>query len=261
MFFSRRFLWSFGLPIASILGFELIIWQPRFFVAIIPALIALCFVACFSIKKNYSAKLPRSLWYIFISPALLILGASSYAFLIVHQFSRHALALGIAFLLWLFFETLFLNLVATEQQQASYAPHTLENVINYLSVLSIFFISTACFGLTTLLDIPRWITPFPIFIIAFFITNQIFLFANIASEQTRTIAIICALMFTELFLTISLLPFHLSVAGALLTLFWYEGVGLTRAFLLGPLTYKMLKRYLITGAILLALLFIPVRWI
>ena len=146
-------------------------------------------------------------------------------------------------------------------RHSEYEAFSLENLSGYTLTLATFFGSAAVLGFSVLLDVPWFAMVVGMMVFSFLINYKFFWISKISGRPAILTVLVLTLLQTQLIIVLRLMPLHFMTSGAIATLVWYVGVILSRAWALGFLTPKMVKRHLALGAILLALLLGTPRWI
>jgi len=255
MRFKQR-LWSFILPILTVVSFELILRWPWLVFLLAPVLLVMSFVAV-RLLLGSNLKTPITRWRFWLSPAVFYLSSFGIFFLVGSGWMRHLLALLCAVLIGFYFESIFTYV----WEHQWYEAYSLENISSYLNGLSAFFISSSFLGFTTLLQVPLWLMiPLP-FLFYFVLAWQMFWVTKLEWVKTRAWVTVIALLIGELLFVLQFLPINFLLSGAIATVIWYTLISLSRSYLLGYWSRKLWTRYLVFNVILISVLLGGARWI
>lgn len=199
----------------------------------------------------------RESWMLVGTPLMLLL-ASSIVFLFLEADSlRVALGMITAFFLYFYGENLF----GFVHLPAFYQPHALQNLTIVLQVLGMFFFVA---GLHALLLFVPFI---PLFVLVIIFVP--YTFASIGMslwmgkaprELISRYAIGGTVLFVEFFIVLSFLPSTFTTNAAMLAVFYYLFLGLTRAQIQAKLSRRLIKRYVGLGFGMLILVIVSARW-
>ncbi len=249
----RRHLWVILPPLASWIGFEGIVQNTNRLGYILGILIVIHSITVATILKNRPGFALSWLWY-GVPPFLLTIGELFFVLFLKAAWAHHLAIAGIATLVLLYFEALFLSEWKEE-------PSNLHHLTSYLSILTIFFIGIGALGLTALFGVHQAITSLVWITSIALITGYALWIKGISSAnvliQTSAITLACG----EMFVATTFLPVAVPIGAALLTLLWFVSITLLIAHNQGKLTPSLLKRYLIIGSIMLVVLLLISRWL
>jgi hypothetical protein len=246
---------SFAVAAVSAAGFLLIILSPSYtwwamlgLLALIPLLFARLLTWDF---KHFS-------FWIFLGTPLLTLISSLFLFLFLEGgFFKWSLALVVTGALWLYAENLF----SFYHLPSTYQAYSLEYLSLVLYLISAFLFTSGSYGVQIFLQLPAWVPALAVFWATLFSTIGVFWVSKVGSTVTTRFAIAGSIMLTELYLVLAMLPTSFMTNAAIFTTALYLFLGLSRAHVLDKLTSTVLKRYLITGGLLLIVVFATSRWI
>ncbi len=184
--------------------------------------------------------------------------ASGFGLFLFLEQPVERLTLGIVVSLFVFF---FAEHVFTYMYlPAAYPAYAIEHLSLVLNVLSIFFAGAAGFGTRLFLQAPLYVLAPGFFLLALFIVYGTLWVSKVESRAAFPYAFAGALLMTELFSVVSFLPTGLYTDAAVLTLCLYLFLGVTRAHFLDKLSRTVVRRYLFTGAALVAAVFGTAQW-
>jgi len=237
------------------LGFVWMIWQPAWFwIGAVVAWIFCLYLCARLVSFDWREKTYR----FFLLTPVLFLASSLGVFLFLESFWLQ-IALGIVTAACLFFftEQVFYYLHLPVRYQA----YTIEHLSLVLHVLVLYFCASIGFGLQLFLQIPLWLIAPVIFLLMCYMLAATFWVSKIEHDLVRSTVIAGAVLITEFFLALSLLPSGLYVNAAILTIFFYLFLGLTRAHFFENLSRIFLRRYLLIACGLLVLIVGTAQWV
>ena len=196
-------------------------------------------------------------WYLIGTPIIFLLSSFGLFLFFESNFGRIFLAIFTTLLFFLFTEHVF----TYTHIPANYKPYSIEYLSLLLNILTIFFASSVGFGVQLFLNIPLWILSSIFFLILLFVVYGILWVSKVPVKQARPYAIAGAILSTELFIVTTFLPTGFYTNAAVITLFSYLFLGLTRARFLNTLTQKVLRRYLAIAFILFILITTTAQWL
>ena len=245
-----------ALAVLTFVLFEAVYYQPRL-VFWIGALQPVIFFAAIYLILGPRLKTPWSRFKFLITPTLLVWSALAFSLLLEGNVTRHFLALLVALFSVLFFESIFTYV----WRHDTYESYSLENLSSYALTLTVFLGSAALLGLSVLLGVALGVVVLTGCALFLAVNYEFCWMSKLPPARIPLILGVITLLLLELFLGFLFLPFHFMSAGAALTVFWYTAVSIVRAFALGLLTGKMVRRHLMLSGGLIILLFLTTRWI
>ncbi len=196
-------------------------------------------------------------WFYLLTPISFLGGGVLFSLFLEQPWTRHFLAIAIAILIAVFLENIFVYIYQHEKYQA----HSLENVSNYLNLISIFLFNSSLFGFLIFLNLPFWQISLISLTIFFILTVQTIWVNKIRLEGVWLhILIICLLLF-EIFWTTSFLPTAFYVNGLLVATAFYFINNLIRLHLSDALNRKIIKRYSLLCGSVIILILITAQWL
>lgn len=245
----------FLLAVLAALGIALPLWipvVPLFFLAIAAAGV----VALLWHLAGFRFREPER-WFLVGIPAALVVSAYAVALFLESDASKLALATTVALLVFFFAEHLFAFL----HLPAAYQLHALEHVSLVVNAVTMFFAATSLFGLRLFLSLPLWVLSAACFVVSLFLLAATFWVCKVGTNRLRPYALGGALMLTELFLAMSFLPTGFFTNAALLTIFFYLYLGISRAHVLSKLSRPVARRYASVSIFLTILILATARWV
>ncbi len=196
-------------------------------------------------------------WHVAITPVLFVVSSIAFMLFVEADWLMIVLALVTAIFTFFFAEHLFKFI----HLPSLYQPYALEHTSLVLHVASMFFLSTAFYGLQTFLRMPIWLLATVFLMFSGLMVYETLWVSKIRDAKAVRVALIGGLMFTELFVVLSFLPTSFYVNAAISTLVFYSFLGVMRASFLQRLSKDILKRYVILGLILIVALLATAKWI
>jgi hypothetical protein len=245
----------FAISLLSALGFGLLIWDPLDLK--IPA--ALCFLLIpFLFARLLLWELRRPAFWVFLgTPSLLLLSSLMFFLIIETSFGLWALAISVTLALALYAENLF----AFYHLPSTYQAYSLEFLSLMCYMVSAFFFTGSAYMAQLFLELPLWIPAVATFLIVLLATVAVFWVSKIGFETGILFAITGAIIMTEVYISLSMLPTSFVTHAAAFTVFWYVYLGVSRAHVLEKLTPGVVQRYALIGCMLLGLIFGTATWI
>jgi hypothetical protein len=195
-------------------------------------------------------------WKFLITPLSLVLSGLFFIIFLENLFLKHFLAILISILVGFFLENIIIYIYFHERYQAS----SLENISNYLNLISIFFFTSSIFGVFSFLNISLWLLTILILVIVALLIYETMWINKFFSFKKWIYILVISLISVETFWAVTFLPVSFYVSGAILTIVYYILSGLSRNYLLGILDKRILKRYLIVSIIVLILILGTAKW-
>ncbi|MFA6130890.1 MAG: hypothetical protein WC730_01355 [Patescibacteria group bacterium] len=196
-------------------------------------------------------------FWIFLSVPMFVIISSFCLYLFLEILAlKIILALMVSLALWLYTENLF----AFYHLPAAYQAYALEYLSVILYLLSCFFFASSAYGAQMFLQYPIWMLSIAMFWVVILATAGVFWVSKVDSETSMLYAIVGAIMLTEGYVVIGLLPTSFLTNGAAFTVLLYLFFGLSRAHVLEKLTRPVASRYLGIAGAFMVLVFLTARW-
>lgn len=245
----------FVIALLSGLGFALLIWDPLH----LKIAAALCFLVIpFLFARLILWEFKRPAFWVFLgTPSLLLLSSLMFFLIIESQAGAWLMAVTVTVALGLYAENLF----AFYHLPSSYQAYSLEFLSLMCYMVSAFFFTGSAYMAQLFLELPLWIPAIATFLIVFLATVAVFWVSKIGFETGILFAVTGAILMTELYVALSMLPTSFVTHAAAFTVFWYVYLGVSRAHVLEKLTPAVARRYVLVGCMLLALIFGTATWI
>lgn len=250
---------SFALAIVTLLGFGGLIYRPemtdQFWLAVIWLLVLVPLLLARLLKWEVQR---FSFWVFLGTPMFFLVSSLLLFFFLENRYLEIALALVVTGGVWLYAENLF----SFYHLPSAYQAYALEYLTWVLFILAGFFFASAAFGAQLVLSaVPTWVIALAVFWAVLITTVGVFWVSKIDQERISLYAFSGAVMLTEIFLVLAMLPTSFVTGAAAFTIALYVYLGLARAHVLEKLSKVVLRRYLIIGSLLLMVIFGTARWI
>lgn len=196
-------------------------------------------------------------WVFLGTPFVLLVSSLMYFMLLESDTGKWVLAITVTTALALYAENLF----AFYHLPSTYQAYSLEYLTLVMYVMSAFLF-TASANLGQLLwELPLWAPAIAIFAAVLFATMAVFWVSKIGFETGIPYAVIGALLMTELYVTLALLPTSALTNAAAFTICISTYFGLVRAQVLEKITAGVVRRYIALTVLLLFVIFGTATWI
>lgn len=244
MFIVIRFL-IYTLPLVMF-GFFSVIrsWPKMLLLASLSIFIYLLFVVWYivrhSVRKKSDSMTFWELLNYLITPLLLLFGATAFLVFINDILIYRLLAGGVAAILFLFLENVFVYL---------YYPHkyilsSLENVSAYSNLLTAFFVNSAYYGLVVFLHMQsKWMF-IVVLIINIILFLQTLLINHLKIQVTWFALVVVGVVLGELVWVLQYLTWSYLVKGAFLAFSYYLLSNMFRYYFLQSLNKTVLYRHI-----------------
>lgn len=244
----------FAIGLLASLGFFSLLqgWLPPF----LSVVLSLIFVALLYARLLHFHVRSFEFWYFLGIPLLYLLASFGMMFLFEQALSSLLLSLVSVLFLMLFAEYLFQYTHLPSQ----YQPYSIEYLSLLLNVLTIFFLSSVAYGTNLLIQTPLWILAPIFFLLSLFILYGTLYVSKADSARSRPYALAGSILTTEFFVTLAFLPSGLYTNAALITLFFYLFLGLTRAQVHHKLSASVVRRYVGVAVVLFVVILLSTDW-
>lgn len=253
MILFRRFSTILSLIVIWVL-FELLLWQPDWYLVIIVLLEAVVLAMLLGLARGKIDL--REIWSFLIPPFFFIGFGFIFLFFLEGLIYQQLLILLLVFLWWVFLENVFLFLY----QPARYQPYTLENITAYLNLITIFLLGSSFYSLILFLGIPSWLLFIFTFLVTFLLMMQMIWINKSVVKGNLILIGALALLISELFWVTKFLPSSYLVNGIILAIGYYFLAGIVRHWILNSIDRQVVKRYLWISTSLLFIIAITARW-
>lgn len=246
---------SFVLALLVAVGFFVLISYPQqsgLAVLIMLALVPLLF------GRLLTWEFKRPSFWIFLGTPTFFLLASVFVFLFLeNDLTKIFLAVITIIGIWLYAENIF----SFYHLPSAYQAYALEYLSLAIYVVSVFFFASGAYATQLFLQLPVWVPALAMFWATLSITIGVFWVSKVAQETSIAFAVSGAIIMTELYVVLALLPTSYMTNAAALAVFLYIFLGLSRAHVLDKLSATVLKRYLAIGSFFLIIIFVTARWV
>lgn len=203
---------------------------------------------------------PRSFqfWMLFGTPLLFLATSFGLLLFLEQPLSQFALAAFVAVFVFFFAEHVF----SYVHVPVNYETYAIEHMSLVMNVASVFFVSVVGFGTRVFLTAfaPLWLLGPLFFAVSLFVIFGTLWASKVDVRHARLYALCGALLVTEFFLAVTYLPTGFYTNAALIALTAYLFLGLTRAHFLETLSPKVVRRYVLTSAVLLIAVLGTSQW-
>ncbi|MCH8049602.1 hypothetical protein IH979_02730 [Patescibacteria group bacterium] len=246
---------SFALALVAAVGFWILTYLPE---QTSSAMIGLVVLIPLLLARLLKWDVRRFSFWVFLGTPTFFLLSSLFLFLFLESnLAKVSLGIIVTIGIWLYGENLF----SFYHLPSSYQAYALEYLSLVLYVASGFFFTSGAYGTQLVLQLPIWIPALAVFWVVLFATIGVFWVSKIAQETSVLFALSGALLMTELYFVFAMLPTSFLTNAAAFSVFLYLYLGLARAHVLEKLSKKVLRRYVIIGGLLLAIVFGTARWV
>lgn len=242
---------------AVILALFEIVYQKPAWIFFIGALTPFLMFSAVFLIMGPGLKTPVTRLKFLIAPTFMTWSALAFSLLVERSLLRHLLAVVVAIFLILFLE----SIVTYIWRHEAYEGYSLENLTAYALLLTVFLGSSVMLGMRVLLDINFFVMAILFLVMIVGVNYKLFWVSKLPVAAFFRFAAVLTIVLFELFVSLTFLPFHFMVSGALTTVSWYIAASVSRAHLLNLLTPKMVYRHLSLGLILTLLLLASARWV
>lgn len=244
-----------GIALVSFASFASLILAPSFGIkALIPFGVVL---ACFFARLLLWEFRRPAFWVFLGTPMLLWVSSMIFFFFLEDVTSEWIVASAVTCCIALYAENIFMFYHVPSRYQA----YALENLSLVLLVMSAFFFTSGAFASQLFLLLPVWIPMIIVFCAVLLATMAVFWVSKIGFETGRPYAMVGAILMTELYGALSMLPTSFVTNAAVFALFMYTFLMLSRANVLEKLSKKTILRSGIFAVLLLAMILGSARWL
>jgi hypothetical protein len=261
MFIVIRFL-IYTLPLVVFGYFSVIRSQPTWLLwSSLTMFFYLLFVAWYivrnSVRKQSDSMTWRELLNYLITPAFLLFSAMAFMIFINDIFIYRLFAGGVAAIIFLFLENVFIYL---------YYPHkyilsSLENVSAYSNLLTAFFINSAYYGLSVFLHMQsKWLFA-GVFAINLILFLQTLLINHLKFQTTWFAFVMVGVILGEMVWVLQYLTWSYLVKGAILAFSYYLLSNMFRYYFLQSLNKTVLYRHILISVLMAAVVLLSAQWL
>jgi len=246
---------SFAIATVIAVGFVLIIFFPQLITQAVIMMLILVPVL-FGRLLKWDIK-TTSFWIFFGAPFLLLVSSLFFFLFLESQNVMIGLGVVVTFCTWLYAENVF----AFYHLPSTYQAYALEYLSIVVYILAAFLFTSGSFAAQLFLQLPVWVPALAVFWVVLFATSGVFWVSKVASESIGLFALSGAVLLTELYIVLAMLPTSFLTNAAAFAVFLYLFLGLSRAHVLEKLSKEVLTRYIGIGAMMLLLIFASATWI
>lgn len=196
-------------------------------------------------------------WQFLLTPVLFLVASLGMIFFLEQLYFIQTVAVLAMALVVLYAEYVFQYM----HIPATYQPYSLEYLSLFLNLLTVFFLSSIGFGSILLLQTPLFLVALVAFFLFLFVIYGTFWVSKAHESKIKPYAFSGAVLLTELFVAVSVLPSSYYTNAALLTILFYLFIGLTRAHVLRTLSSTVTKRYVTISGVLLLIVILSSQWL
>jgi len=210
----------------------------------------------FGVMAIIGEKNPRNFFLFFATPIFLVLGQFIFVLFLEGKLLRHIVAVVPTIMLGIFLENTYVHF----QKKEKYEPHSMGNILSFLSLIILYLFAASHFGFIVHLNLSLWIATFIIIFVTFVITEQVMYFHGISFQKSWPYLVIVSLVEGEFFWVINFLPSSLYVNAFIITIVYYMMIGVSRNHLLGMLNRSVFLRYFFISIVSLSVALITAKW-
>lgn len=245
----------FAIGLSAVLGFVALLQEWPW--SLLFVFLSVCLVALLYARLLHWRVVTFQFWHFLGTPVLFLIASFGMLLLFEHQTTSLILGVVSVLFLLLFAEYIFQYTHLPSQ----YQPYSIEYLTLLLNVLTIFFLSSVAYGVHLLIQTPLWLLSAVFFLLSFFILYGTLWVSKADDRRSKPYALAGSILTTEFFVTLAFLPSGLYTNAAVISLFFYLFLGLTRAQVHHKLTASVTRRYLGIAIILLLAILFSADWI
>ena len=196
-------------------------------------------------------------WAFVMTPVLYVFSAFALVLFFEGSLEKAILATLAAVFVFFFAEHLF----SYAHVPAKYTPYALEYLTLLLSLVTLFFASSAAFGFRMLVQVPIPILAAIVFVYGLFLGYVTFWASKTDHSRSLAFAVGGAILLTEMFSALAFLPTGFFANAAVLVLGAYAFFGISRAHFVNKLSRRTVSWYALSGIIMLGFLAGTAQWI
>lgn len=239
------------------LGFRIGFYLPRYYLIFsIGMVIVLTFSTLFILHKKTS-KIDKILFL--ISPLFFLMASILAGTFFDSNYFKTLFSIIAAIFISLYLESLFAYFYLPSKYQIC----SLENISAYINLITVFFISFSFYGLKMLFGINSYnflgLVIFNFLFLSILI-YQTFWINNILISKAKNSIFALALILSEVYLIIFLLPSSFYVNGLFFSIIYYSITGLITYNLLSKLDKKSIYRHILIASVVFIFLLITTQW-
>ncbi len=251
---NKPFLLSLITPFFLFLSAELIEFFPGSIYYLLPLANALVIFTVYGMVRN-SSFYGRLDFLIF--PLVFLNGSIASLLILNSRFLAQGLIFFSAGMIWYYIKSVYFF----HHKPIFYKTFQISNISVYGNFLSIFFFSSALFGIRSFLNWPVWGIILVLTFLFLLVIYQLNWAHKIPLADSGVHILADSLILVEIAWSLSFLPLRFYILGLLLSAAYYIITGLTRHYLLGTLAAKNVKAYLGVGLFSVIIILLSARWI
>ena len=245
---------TFLAPVLTFVSFEILFVKPTWIWFLFAAIQVILFFIIWQITGRKFRSF--QFWNFLITPHLFLATACFFSISLESRFFLHTVAVLSSVVLGIFLEEIFVYFNLPKK----YYPYSLENISNYINLLTVFLLFSSLYSLIVFLNFSMWYLSLIVIAFIFLLAYQSTWVNKISFRKAWLFILVITLILTELFSVISFLPTSFYVNAIVLTVCYYIILGLSRFILLEELEKKPLRRYLIIGFIAIVIALLTAQW-
>lgn len=249
---NRSIPWLVALPI--FIGFLRVFRAPEEIYFAIPIIFLVIILGVWQLTGRTVRS--EKFWRFSVTPVFFVAGGTLFFSFLEGPILRQIFLVIFSFLIWVYFEVLFLWF----HDRSRYQVHSLENISTNLDLLSLFFISSGLYSINIFFGFSIWYLLLIFATISTLLTYQLIWTSEVNLKSGASYVAVITLIISEAFLVVHQLPSSIYVNGLIITLGFYLMTGLSRNWFLGIKEKKVLKRYLLISIAFLLLVLVTAKW-
>lgn len=243
-----------AVPVVVFFAVEEIYRHPDWLFAAAALILILIFGSIWQLTGRHITS--QKFWRFVITPVLFSAGALIYLIFLKSELFKQVFLLGYVIMIWISLEVIFLRF----NFRPKYQVHSLENIFTHLDIITIFLVSSGLYSLIAFLGFDLWTMLSILAVVVLALSYQLVWTSDATIGSGWPFALVLTLTVSESFLAVSYLPTSVYVGAMMVSLSYYCVGGLSRNWFLGNRGGKVVRRYLVTGAILAVLVLVTAKW-
>ncbi|MDD2806993.1 MAG: hypothetical protein PHW95_00530 [Patescibacteria group bacterium] len=243
-----------AVPVSIFFLVEEVYRNPKWLYSIAAIILVVVFVGVWQLTGRHL--ISQKFWRFVITPVLFSAGAILYLIFLKSELLKQLFLLGFVIMSWISLEVIFLRF----NFRPKYQVHSLENIFTHLDIITIFLITSGLYSFIAFLGFDLWTMLAILTAVVLALSYQLIWTSDATIVSGAPYSLVITLTVAETFLAVSYLPTSVYVGGMMVSLSYYCIGGLSRNWLLGNREAKVVRRYLVTGAILAVLVLATAKW-
>ncbi len=247
----------FALGAVLLAGFGVLIAYPMYLAW---AIVMLFVLAPLLLGRLLLFDFRRPAFWVFLGVPVFCIAAAFFFFLFLEsETAKWILAVTVIAANSLYAENLF----TFYHLPSAYQAYSLEYLSLVIAIMASFFFTAAGYASNIFLRefVPIWLSGLVVFFATLFLTLAMFWVSKVGFETGRRYAFAGAVVMTELYVVLSLLPTSFVANAAAFSIVMYCFLGLMRAHVLEKLSRPVVRRYAISGFVFLLIIFGTAQWL